>query len=323
MASPPDWRSGASVERLRQRAHILHDIRAFFHARHVMEVDTPPLIRRAIPESHLEPMRVHWATMDGRTQTGFLHTSPEAAMKRLLVAGIGPIYQMGPVFRADEQGERHNPAFTLLEWYRPGWDYHRLMEEVATLVVEILGCTAPVRISFQEAFLRFARVDPLTGETPALQQRCQAAGWAGARTADREACLDFLLISQVEPALALMAEAVFLMDYPPQRAAMARIRPGSPPVAERFELYVRGVELANGYQELTNHTEQRQRLIQENQRRIQNGQQALPVDERFLAALAAGLPECAGVALGVDRLIMLAVGGETLDAVMPFTMERI
>jgi lysyl-tRNA synthetase class 2 len=246
-------------------------------------------------------------------------------MKRLLAAGSGAIYQISKAFRDGEQGRRHNPEFTLLEWYRPGWDHHRLMDEVAALLSRILGVPPAERRTYREAVREYAGVDPWTCSADELRERASELDLgevAGLDADDRGSWLDLLLSLVVEPQLG-RGRPTLLYDYPPDQAALARVRgEGEGAVAERFEAYVEGVELANGYHELLDPVEQRRRFESDLERRAEAGLPAVPVDERLLAALAAGLPPCAGVALGVDRLVMLAVGASSLEEVLAFPADR-
>lgn len=241
-------------------------------------------------------------------------------MKRLLAAGSGSIYQVCKAFRAGEHGVRHRTEFTLVEWYRVGFGYRALMDEVQSLVCGLLQRPPAQAFSYRELFRRHAAVDPLTDSEPVLWQRLAAAGIEPSvqlRGAGREAALDILLTRLVEPAIAPLG-AVFVYDYPAGQAALARLRPGDPAVAERFELYVDGVELANGWSELTDAAEQRRRFEADNHTRRARGLPTVPLDEGLLAALAHGLPDCAGVALGFDRLLMLACGVDDIAAVQAF-----
>lgn len=315
----PHWRPRGDRGRWERRAALLASIRNFFSARGILEVETPILAARGA----MDPAIASFRTTGPDGQVRWLQSSPEYAMKRMLAAGSGPIYQICRAFRAGESGSRHNPEFTLLEWYRPGFDHHRLMDETGELVVSVLECGPPRRIAYAEAFERLAGVDVDRLSEEALRERATAAG-ASARTArrlDRGGCLDLLLTHRVQPRLAALAgaRAVFLYDYPASQAALARVRrtvDGGR--AERFELFVDGVELANGYHELTDPHEQRRRFEKEAEHRREAGLPAMETDERLLAALACGLPPCAGVALGLDRLIMLALGLSRIEEAMAF-----
>ncbi|MGE0081238.1 MAG: EF-P lysine aminoacylase EpmA [Thiohalomonadaceae bacterium] len=324
-----DWAPSATLAVLQTRARILARIRAFFHDRGVMEVETPLLSRAGATDPHIESFTTRY---EGPGAPGgctlYLHTSPEFPMKRLLAAGSGPIYQLCHVFRQGEAGRRHNPEFTLLEWYRPGFDDHALMDEVEALAREVLGETRALgpteRLSYREAFERHAGIDPLRAGEAELVAACERLGVPvvpGLEGCD--AWLDLLLTHVVEPQLG-RGRLCFLHDYPASQAALARLRSDArgDTVAARFELYCEGVELANGYHELLDADEQARRFAADRATRARNGLPDVPADESLIAALRHGLPDCAGVALGVDRLIMLAVGAASIEEVMAFPLER-
>ena len=324
----PDWRPGADLATLRLRAELMARIRAFFAARGVLEVETPVLSAAAITDPHLASFATTYAGPGPRYgQTVYLHTSPEFPMKRLLAAGSGCIYQIARVFRNGEAGRRHNPEFTLLEWYRVGFDHHRLMAEVAELATALLADRLPLvepeRWTYQEAFERRLGVNPhrtTAAELAACAAR-QRVPIPPGMPDEVDPWLDLLLTQRIEPELG-RGRLCFLYDYPASQAALARLRPGEPPVGERFELYLNGIELANGFHELGDAVEQRRRFLMENAVRQAQGLPAMPVDDNLLAALEAGLPECAGVALGLDRLLMLAAGKSALADVLAFPFER-
>lgn len=250
-------------------------------------------------------------------------------MKRLLAAGSGPIYQICKVFRNGEAGRLHNPEFTMLEWYRPGFDQHALMDEVEALAAGLLAdiITAPAeRVTYADAFRRYAGVDVHKASLAALQDCVRESGIAavpGLDDHDRDAWLDLLLTHVVEPQLG-RGRLCFIHDYPAAQAALARIRhhPPAPAVAERFELYVNGVELASGYHELRDGQEQRRRFERDKALRRAARIADIPLDENLLAALEQGLPACAGVAVGVDRLVMLALGAVDIREVLAFPIDR-
>ncbi len=324
MSSGIEWRPGASLQNLKERARILKGIRAFFAEREVLEAETPILSAAALTDPAIDSLSTRYigpGHADGLNL--YLHTSPEFAMKRLLAAGSGAIYQICKVFRQGEAGRRHNPEFTMLEWYRPGFDHHRLMDEVEQLVAPILGLEGRAeRLGYRDAFLRFARVDPLQASIAELREAAQRLGTGGFDAGDdRDLWLDLILSHSVEPHLGKEG-LCFLTDYPASQAALARINPDNPAVAERFELYYKGVELANGFHELGDSSEQHQRFESELAERAVQGQELFPMDERLLAALESGFPDCAGVALGVDRLVMLALRAESLEEVIAFTIDR-
>lgn len=316
-----DWRPSASRTALHQRARILAAMRGFFAERGVLEVDTPCLIGAPATDPNVASICVDYdapgATAGGRL---WLQSSPEYAMKRLLAAGAGAIYQISHAFRAGERGRLHNPEFTLLEWYRLGWDHYALMDEVADLCRCLLGECAVVWLTYTQAFRNYLGVDPLEAPRRTLEASAGELGLSGATLAglDRDALLDLLLSQRVVPGLP-GERLTFLYEFPASQAALARLCPDDPRVAERFELFSNGIELANGYHELTDAGEQRVRFERE---RATRGLMLPEGDDRLLAAMEAGLPACAGVALGVDRLIMRALGASHIDEVIAFPIER-
>jgi elongation factor P--(R)-beta-lysine ligase len=311
-----DWRPTASREMLELRAALLARARRFFAARGVLEVDTPIVVNAPVTDVHIHSARV---TLE---QPYFLHTSPEYAMKRLLAAGMGDIYQICHVVRSLERGRLHNAEFTLIEWYRSGFTLEALMSEVEALVLELLGRTRPSlvceRLPYREAFLRTLHVDPFTVPLAQLFEHARAAGFEAA-AADRDELLELLMGAVVGPRL---GGFTFVYGYPASQAALARLDPHDPRAAQRFELYCEGIELANGFHELASAREQRDRFERDLQERRRLHLPEASVDERLLAALEAGLPDCCGVALGFDRTLMLAAGATRIDAVLPFPIER-
>lgn len=322
-----DWRPSASLAALKLRAELLARVRAFFAARGVLEVETPILSSAGATDPHLQSVRTDHVQTPAGIGTLFLHTSPEFPMKRLLAAGVGSIYQICHVFRGGESGRRHNPEFTLLEWYRLDFDHHALMAEVSELVTELLAgrvtLAAVEKLPYGEAFERYAGIDAhrATGAQLAAVARERGIDVEGLNLDDVDAWRDLLLTHLVEPRLG-RGRLTFLYDYPASQAALARVRPGDPPLASRFELYLNGVELANGFHELLDAGEQRSRFERDNMERGRLGWPTTPVDERLLNALVHGLPPCAGVALGIDRLLMLAMGAHSLDEVIAFPVGR-
>ena len=322
MNETPQWRPTASIGVLRQRAAALALTREFFRERNVLEVETPAMINAPVSDVNIGSVRVE---MPGReTSALFLHTSPEYAMKRLLAAGSGDIFQLCHVFRGAERGRQHNPEFTMLEWYRIGFTLERLMDEVATLVQRLLGRKLPVeRVSYRGALRQHAGFDPLDAGDEVLRRAAQSLGLDAGRARDcgRDELLDLIVGAQVGPALGA-GGLTFMQGYPASQAALARLDPDDPRLALRFELYHHGVELANGYHELSNAAEQRMRFSADHQARKTRGLPAFSLDQHLLAALDAGLPDCAGVALGFDRVLMLAIGAATIDEVLAFPTER-
>jgi elongation factor P--(R)-beta-lysine ligase len=326
MSDQVDWRPSASLETIRARAELLGRVREFFRQAGVLEVETPACSRFGVTDPAIDSLTTRY-TGPGAAQGRalYLQTSPEFPMKRLLAAGSGPIYQLCRVFRDGELGRRHNPEFTLLEWYRPGFDHLRLMDEVAALIGQLAGRTLAVeRLTYSEVFRRHLGIDPHAA-TPALLQRCAVehgvSGTGELQLDHRDGWLDLLLTHLIEPQLGRGC-MTFVYDYPASQAALARVRQGDPPLAERFELYLEGMEIANGFHELADAQEQRRRFLDDNRRRREAGRLEVPMDEALLAALASGLPDCAGVALGVDRLLMVLTGCERIEQVLAFDLSR-
>ena len=317
-----DWRPTASREMLQQRAALLARARGFFAARGVLEVDTPMVVNAPVTDAHIHSAQVMFEGDAGKRRF-FLHTSPEYAMKRLLAAGTGDIYQICHVVRALERGRLHNAEFTLIEWYRLDFSLAALMSEVEELVRELLGPTraaASARVSYREAFLHALALDPFTAPLAELGEHARCAGFQGAAD-DRDELLELLMGTVVGPRLG-RGGLTFVHGYPASQAALARLDPDDPRAAQRFELYCDGIELANGFHELAAAREQRVRFERDIAERRRAGLPDAVIDERLLAALAAGLPDCCGVALGFDRTLMLAAGAERIDAVLPFPTER-
>jgi lysyl-tRNA synthetase class 2 len=319
-----DWRPTASREMLERRAALLARARSFFARRGVLEVDTPIVVNAPVTDVHIHSAQVMFEGDGGAGRRRFfLHTSPEYAMKRLLAAGTGDIYQICHVVRALERGRLHNAEFTLIEWYRLGFSLAALMSEVEELVRELLGPTragASARVSYREAFLEALALDPFTAPLAELAELARRAGFQGA-AADRDELLELLMGTVVGPRLGQRG-LTFVHGYPASQAALAQLDPDDPRAAQRFELYCEGIELANGFHELTAAHEQRTRFERDLAERRRAGLPDTAIDERLLAALAAGLPDCSGVALGFDRTLMLAAGAQRIDAVLPFPTER-
>jgi len=307
------WRPSATLVALRHRAAIIAKLRHFFAERDVLEVSTPIMSNSGPRDPHLQLVQASFWAEDQRRF--FLQPSPESAMKRLLAAGSGPIYQLGPALRAAERGARHNPEFTMLEWYRPGFTLDALMDEVDDLLRLCRDAAKGRRTSYRTEFVRHAGLDPFAATHEALVGA--APGLADANNSSRDQLLDFLFTARVEPALG--DGVVYVHGFPPEQAAMAQIAQG---VAQRIEVYVNGLELANGYLELTDEAEQRRRFEEQGARRRQRAQAVPPMDEPLLMAMRHGLPAMSGIAMGVDRLVMLALGASKIDEVIAFPLER-
>lgn len=311
------------IERLRRRAALTARARGFFEARGVLEVDTPLLADGVVVEAHIDPIPCRVRLGAGDAVERRLLTSPEGPMKRLLALGSGPIYQFAHAFRDGEVGRRHAVEFTMLEWYRPGIDHYALMDEVEALLQHLVPETAGAgfdRSTYRELFLEFAAIDPFQTSLAELRLACERLGVDMPRGFDEgtvDDALDLVLVSHIEPLLG-QVRPLFVYGYPPSQAALAKVQQPSgeePATAARFELYCRGVELANGYHELVDAEEQRRRFEQANRDRVADGRSALPIDEELLSALEHGMPPCSGVALGFDRLLMLAAGRDRIDEV--------
>lgn len=312
------WRPAASRLAIEARAALLADIRDFFAGRGVVEVETPILSRAGNTDPNIKGLRT-----DGRPPA-WLRSSPEYPMKRLLASFARDIYELGRVFRGGESGPWHNPEFTLLEWYRVGWTWSELTAEVVALLRHCgrgrFDDWACETITYREMFLRYAGIDPFTASEADCEHLAAEHGIA-AGPMDLRAWLDLLLSHLIQPALG--GERITMVcDFPPEQAALARIRDEIEPVAERFEVYLGAVELANGYQELADAGELRRRFERDIRERTARGEEAPPVDEALLAALAHGLPDCAGVALGVDRLLMAILGVDHIDMTLAFPADR-
>jgi lysyl-tRNA synthetase class 2 len=320
-----DWRPSAALGVLRARADMLERIRAYFAAQEVREVETPVLSRAAVSDPAIESI----AAQTARGARLYLQTSPEYPMKRLLAAGFGDCYQVCPVFRDGESGRRHNPEFTMIEWYRLDFGVGELehdVDRVLRVACAELRDFPPARaVSYRDAMRDGCGVDCATAAIPEIRAALAARGVEPAQSDawERDEWLDLLMGAVVGPGLGQEAP-VFVHDYPASQAALARLRasPDGTPVAERFELYVDGVELANGFHELGDAAEQRRRFEQDQATRRRRGQALRPLDERLLAALDSGLPDCAGVALGFDRLMMAAHRLPDLASVMAFPESR-
>lgn len=308
----------ACLALIEERAELNRWVREFFSQRSVLEIETPILSQAAVSDPYIQPVT---ASVLGKTY--YLQTSPEYPMKRFLCAHPRCIYQIAKVFRQGEAGTRHNPEFSMLEWYRMGFDHQQLMDEVAELVSEYLGITQQWRVSYGQLFAEYLNINPFTATDEALWQKLQQLQGEFPKV-NRLGLLDLLMTHYLEPQLP-RDTLVFVDDFPADQAALARIESnasGCQSVAKRFELYVNGYEIANGYWELADAEELRQRFQQDQCTRKDLGQAPRPLDEPLLAAMASGFPDCAGVALGLDRLLMLKTQQPSIKAVLSFDIER-
>lgn len=318
-----NWKPTATLKDLKSRAEILAKIRNFFTERKVLEVETPLLCHATVTDVHIQSFVTDYlSSINAKPEKLYLQTSPEFAMKRLLAAGSGSIFQICKAFRNEgECGRLHNPEFTMLEWYRPGFSLHDLMAEMDELLQEILHTPAAEKISYANIFDRHIDINPHSASLTELKNRALALNLTDFNFEDRDGWLHLLMTHIIEPKL-VSQQPTFIYDFPVSQAALARIRPDSPPVAERFEVYFKGLELANGFHELADTQEQQQRFTKDLKQREKLNYPLSPIDQRFLAALEHGLPDCSGVALGVDRLIMLAAQVEQVRDVMSFSFEN-
>jgi elongation factor P--(R)-beta-lysine ligase len=314
-----DFLPTATLDMLRRRAVLLKQVRQFFDSRGFLEVETPILSHDTVVDRHLDPIPVTLFDEPRQPERGarlWLQTSPEFCMKRVLAAGATAIYQITKAIRGGrEKGPEHNPEFTIVEWYRVGDDYAAGMQLLSDLAETLLGAGSAERVTYRNAFKRQVGFDPLLpGATLPLPMGMEP-------DADDDLILDDWLSSLVAPYLGT-ERPVILHDYPASQAALARVRPGNPPIAERFELYVHGLELANGYHELLDPDVLRKRNQENNTERFADDKYMLPEESRLLAAMDHGLPACSGCALGFDRLVMVATGAKSIQEVMAFPIER-
>jgi lysyl-tRNA synthetase class 2 len=318
------WQPACSLDVLQLRAQMLSQLRVFFAQRNVLEVETPALYPFTNPDPMIEGFEV--LETQHSSDSLYLQTSPEFAMKRLLAAGSGAIYQICRAYRQSESGRYHNPEFTILEWYRPGYTLHQLMAEVEDLLVQVLpeSCLQHqvVYVTYQAVFSKAVGIDPLSASINDFVIAAEILGYPEAQMicADNQSeWLDFMFSHVVQPNLPRQC-IVFVYNYPACQSALARLHPQQPEVAERVEVFIDGVELGNGFQELTDSEEQRQRFIRQQMERKEHGITVPSLDKYFLAALDAGIPETAGIAIGIDRLLMLACGADDISQVLAFPL---
>ncbi|VFP78796.1 Elongation factor P--(R)-beta-lysine ligase [Candidatus Erwinia haradaeae] len=327
MNNKNDWRPSASLHNLIQRSITIKKIRHFFSKQNILEVETPSMSKYTVTDVHLSPFQTHfkppgWTKQKNKLRL-WLITSPEYHMKRLLAAGSGAIYQLSRSFRNEEMGRYHNPEFTILEWYQPGYDMHHLMHEVDQLLQFILDCKPAEFLSYQEAFLRYLKIDPLLENINNLSKAAKTLGASHftQNNANRNALLQLLFTNGIENKIG-QEKPIFIYNFPADQAGLAVISSKDFRVAERFEVYFKGIELANGFRELTDSHEQQKRFEKDNKKRSSINLPTHPIDTYLLNALESGMPDCSGVAVGVDRLIMIALKANTLSEVIAFTKDR-
>lgn len=319
-----NYQPTCSIEALKARAAMYQKIRQFFAERKVLEVETPVLSQAGVTDVHLASVQVQ-RHIHGKLNTQYLQTSPEFPMKRLLASGSGPIYQICKVFRDDEHGRKHNSEFTMLEWYRPGLDLKTLMHETADLLATCLahrfGEIRPVVLSYKHAFQDRLEINPLQATLKQLKDTANRVGLNLDLGDDRLGYMDLLFSHFVEPSLGFDAP-VFLTDFPPEMASLAKVKQDEEGelVAARFEVYIEGLELANAYDELLDAEVLASRFEADNAERAQQGLPVMPTDQYLLAALP-HMPECSGIALGIDRLLMVVMNQVKIDQVIAFPAE--
>jgi elongation factor P--(R)-beta-lysine ligase len=322
------WQPSMNWQNAKKRAEVLTQIRAFFLARNIIEVETPLLSHATVTDVHLDAFITQYnyspESHFNQPIPLYAQTSPEFAMKRLLASGYGSCYQICKAFRHEQHGRYHNPEFTMLEWYRIGFDHFQLMDEVADLIKLVLGCPKVEQISYQALFLREVDVDPLIANTEQLlaliSRHGKLSDWLE-KEDSIDTLLQFVMAELIEPNIGKDTPC-FVYNFPASQASLAKICRQDSRVAERFECYFKGIELANGFHELTNAEEQSARFNQDNEVRAQLGKGKHDIDINFIAALESGLPTCAGVALGIDRLMMLALSTPKIDEVITFPISN-
>jgi lysyl-tRNA synthetase class 2 len=312
-----DWRPSASKSILQRRAQLLRDLREFFHQKGYLEVETPLLSQFGNPDPHIDSFKVGSLGRDY-----YLHTSPEFPMKRLLAADMGPIYQICKVFREGELGRLHNPEFTMMEWYRPGFDYHQLMDEIDEMLQAKCDLSASKKLTYAAISKELVGIDMHQCDVSILRQFVHDNGiqLEGEMDDDLDSWRDMVMTHFIEPKLGLDAP-VFVYDYPASQAALAQVAPGDPPRALRFELYFKGIELANGYQEMTDQAEQLRRFESQAEKRVRLKKPGVAFDRHLLEALGQEIPLVSGVALGLDRLLMLLSSQQQIKDVLAFGFE--
>ncbi len=322
------WQSTLSWKNAQKRAKILQQIRQFFAELDVIEVETPALSQGTVTDIHLDALSCRYNFLadssDKESVEFYLQTSPEFHMKRLLASGYGSIFQIAKAFRHESFGRHHNPEFTLLEWYRVGFDHFELMDEMAELLKLVLNCTQPTIVTYQDVFIEHVALDPLKASREdcikLISSQNKLSEWL-TQEYSNDILLQFIFSELIEPNIGNNAPC-FVYNFPKSQASLAKLCPDDNRVAQRFECYYHGLELANGFNELTDHKKQTKRFQQDNDQRSNLSLPVKPIDQNFISALSNGIPQCSGVALGIDRLIMLALKAENITQVMSFSVER-
>jgi len=322
------WQPTLTWHNAQKRAKILQEIRQFFNERNVLEVETPALSLGTVTDVHLDALTCHYNFLsDSSTEHSsqlYLQTSPEFHMKRLLASGYGDIFQIAKAFRHEEAGRYHNPEFTMLEWYRIGFDHFELMNEVADLLEVILGSPKSTQITYQQLFIDQVALDPLSTNREQLlsviSNYNKLSDWLN-RELNNDILLQFIFTEIIEPNIGNDAPC-FVYNFPKSQASLAKLCTNDDRVAQRFECYYQGIELVNGFNELTDRKKQIERFQEDNKKRKQVSMQEKPIDDNFISALSCGLPQCSGVALGVDRLIMLALKAKNITEVITFPVSN-
>jgi len=318
------WQPSASIETLKKRGQVIKDIRKFFDARQVLEVETPSLSQATVTDVHLHAFETEFVGPGfAQGQRLYLQTSPEFHMKRLLCAGSGAIFQISKSFRNEESGRYHNPEFTMLEWYQPNYDHRDFMAEVDELLRKILHTPPSDILTYQQVFIEHVGLDPLASDIEKIRQVALRYDFGDfvKTELNKDTLLQCLFCFVIEPKIGL-ERPLAIYNFPASQAALAQLESHDERVARRFEFYYQGIELANGFHELQDACEQLSRFEQDNTDRLNEGLRAQPIDHQLISALEAGLPNCAGVALGVDRLIMLALKKRHINEVLSFDVGR-
>ncbi|UDG79093.1 Elongation factor P--(R)-beta-lysine ligase [Candidatus Ecksteinia adelgidicola] len=318
------WKPNASITNLLKRAKILTKIRKFFKDRNILEVETPMMSHRTVTDVYLSSFKTYFVKPNSNKKILlYMITSPEFHMKRLLAAGSGAIYQLGRSFRNQELGPYHNPEFTILEWYRPYYSMYKIMNEVNELLKKVLNCNNADMLSYQEIFFKYFNIDPILLKKNQLLQLITKLSLSNVPNyqEDKNTLLQLLFTIGIEPHLG-KKKPIFIYHFPADQAVSATIHPNDHKIAERFEVYFKGIELANGFHELIDYQEQYQRFKKDNQQRALRGFSKQLIDNNLLTALQHGIPDCSGVAIGVDRLVMLAIGAKNLNETLSFSIDR-